>query len=240
MDILKIPWFIAIVLTVIIVIAGQLYTSGKLTKAEAMPKEEIRTQLETIYDGEVKDLVLDGSVYKAIVTKIGAEYEVEVDAATGNVLSLFQTKETSDIVMDSGESTEETMPSAEKSAGQKSENSMTEKADEKAADKTPSNVPEKPKSDVNKTTTKPKPSNQPAKQEKKRVLISEQEAMKIGLAQLPAGTVGEVDDVDFVNSADGGYYLVEIDIDTEDDMDEVTYQIHAISGKVLTVSWDDE
>ena len=65
--------------------------------------------------------------------------------------------------------------------------------------------------------------------------------MNIGLAQLPAGKVGEVDDVDFVNSEAGGYYLVQIEIDTDDDddMDEVTYQIHAISGKVMTVTWDD-
>ena len=250
MNILKKPWFIPIVLTVIIVVVGQLYTSGKLTKAEALPEQEIRSQLETIYDGEVKELVLDGSIYRAIVTKIGAEYEVEVDASTGKVLALFQTKESSkpDIVMGSGEGkddAEEAEPPVEDSVDQtgKSASGVTDKVDNKSSEKPQSNVTEKPKPDVNKAPANPKPANQPAKQEKqpKRVLISEQQAMNIGLAQLPAGKVGEVDDVDFVNSEAGGYYLVQIEIDTDDDddMDEVTYQIHAISGKVMTVTWDD-
>ena len=189
MNILKKPWFIPIVLTIIIVVVGQLYTSGKLTKAEALPEQEIRSQLETIYDGEVKELVLDGSIYRAIVTKIGAEYDVEVDASTGKVLALFQTKESSkpDIVMDSGEgkddvNTEEAEPPVEDSVDQtgKSASGVTDKVDNKASEKPQSNVTEKPKSnsDVNKAPANPKPANQPAKQEKqpKRVLISEQQA----------------------------------------------------------------
>ena len=255
---IKKPWFIPIVLTVIIIVAGQLYTSGKLTKAEALPEQEIRSQLETIYDGEVKELVLDGSVYRAIVTKIGAEYDVEVDASTGKVLALFQTKESSkpDIVMDSGKGEDgvntEKQPTVENSADQtgKSDSGLADEVGNKASEKPQSNdknkvqskVTEKPKSDVNKAPAKPKPASQPAKQEKQRkgVLISEQQAGH-PLAQLPAGKVGEVDDVDFVNSEGGGYYLVEIEIDTDDDddMDEVTYQIHAISGKVMTVTWGD-
>lgn len=250
MDILKKPWFIPIVLTVIIVVAGQLYTSGKLTKAEALPEQEIRSQLETIYDGEVKDLILDGSVYKAKVTKTGAEYDVEVDASTGKVLSLFQTKETtkSDIVLET-EDDKEAPPDENSTKGTEItdsgatgevNNKETDKTQSKEADKVQDKVTEKPTSDVNKTPAKP--NSPPAKQEKQqtRVLISEQKAMNIGMNQLPAGTIGEVDDVEFVNSADGGYYLVEIEIDTEDDRDGVTYQIHAITGKVLAVSWDDE
>ncbi|MCM3744387.1 PepSY domain-containing protein [Sporosarcina luteola] len=191
MNIWNKPWFIPIVLTIIIVVAGQLYTSGKLTKAEALPEQEIRSQLAMIYDGEVKDLLLDGSVYKAIVIRAGMEYAVEVDASTSKILSLIQTRDTA-------------------------------KAD--------GDVP-----DANKAPN----TSMPRDNTQKTVLISEKKAEEIALAQLPAGMIGEVDDVDFVNSAEGGYYLVQLDIETTDDMDEVTYQIHAISGKVLTVTWDD-
>ncbi|WP_224654047.1 PepSY domain-containing protein, partial [Escherichia coli] len=102
MNIWKKPWFIPIVLTILIVVAGQLYTAGKLTKAETLPEQEIRSQLSMIYGGKVQELMLDGSIYKAKVSKAGAEYDVEVDAGTGKVLSLIQTKESTntDIVME--------------------------------------------------------------------------------------------------------------------------------------------
>jgi uncharacterized membrane protein YkoI len=248
MGIWKKPWFIPIVLTIIIVVAGQMYTAGKLTKAETLPKQEISSQLEMIYDGEVKDLTLEGSVYKGKVLRARSEYDVEVDAGTGKVLSLIKTKETSqpDIVMENDEggqtSASETSPG--ESGNEKS--GVTEESDNKAADSKAMDQAEGktevPKPVVNKTSEQSKPAGKQEKQQKPKktaVLISEQQAMKIGMAQLPTGMIGEVDDVDFVESTNGGYYLVQIDIDTEDDMDEVTYQIHAISGKVLTVTWDD-
>ncbi|WP_252501734.1 PepSY domain-containing protein [Sporosarcina sp. Marseille-Q4943] len=254
MNIWKKPWFIPIVLTIIIVIAGQLYTAGKLTKAETLPKEEISSQLAMIYDGEVKDLMLDGSVYKAKVSRAGAEYAVEVDAGSGKVLSLIQTKETSkpDIVMETDEgekagNTDETATPVENSSDEtaKTDSEIKKEPDNKATDSSAADQTESktevPKPSANKTPEQSKPASKPANKEKQRktVLISEQKAKKIGMAQLPAGAIGEVDDVDFVNSEDGGYYLVQIEIDTDDDMDEVTYQIHAISGKVMTVTWDD-
>ena len=48
---------------------------------------------------------------------------------------------------------------------------------------------------------------------------------------------GEVDDVEFVQTSDGGHYLVEIEVDDDDDDDErgdeAVYKIHAITGKVI-------
>lgn len=247
MKIWKKPWFIPIVLTVLILIAGQLYTAGKLTKANTLTEEEIDTQLSMIYQGEVDDLELQGSVYTAKVVKGSSEYAVEVDAETGKVLSLVQTKEATgtDVVMSKQPDEENSDATGETS--KKPEELVTEKAPEKvdsppvSEDKnnTGTSSSSSSKSDTGKSTAQSKPTDKPATPPKKSVLISEQQAAKIGLAQLPAGVVGEVDDVDFEESAGGGYYLVQIDIDTDDDLDEVTYQVHAITGKVLTVSWDD-
>ena len=61
--------------------------------------------------------------------------------------------------------------------------------------------------------------------------LTEQQAIQIASAQF----AGEIEDVDFENSADGGYYLIEIDTKTE----EIIVQIHAITGKILSVSFDD-
>lgn len=67
--------------------------------------------------------------------------------------------------------------------------------------------------------------------EQKPVLLTEQQVKSIALAQF----TGEIEDIDFENSADGGYYLIEIDTETE----EIIVQIHAITGKILSVSFDD-
>ena len=67
--------------------------------------------------------------------------------------------------------------------------------------------------------------------EPKPILLTEQQVLSIASAQF----TGEIEDVDFENAADGGYYLVEIDTAEE----EVTVQIHAITGKILSVSFDE-
>lgn len=48
---------------------------------------------------------------------------------------------------------------------------------------------------------------------------------------------GTVDEIEFIQTADGGYYLVEIDHEATER--EATIQIHAIRGETMTVEWDD-
>lgn len=45
---------------------------------------------------------------------------------------------------------------------------------------------------------------------------------------------GEIEDIAFHSTSTGGYYLVEIDAE-----EDVTLQIHAVTGKVLSVSFED-
>jgi len=73
---------------------------------------------------------------------------------------------------------------------------------------------------------------EPQEQPIEEPIITEQQAIQIALKQLK----GEVDSVDFEETSEGGYYLVEI----ETQEDEATFQIHAVSGKVLSVTWDDD
>ncbi|MBO1912485.1 PepSY domain-containing protein, partial [Microvirga sp. 3-52] len=70
----------------------------------------------------------------------------------------------------------------------------------------------------------------------KDVLITREQAIKIALGQLK----GEVEYVVFEKTDDGGYYLVEIEQDNEDADDlEAVFHIHAITGEILFVEWDD-
>jgi len=64
-------------------------------------------------------------------------------------------------------------------------------------------------------------------------ILSREEAAAIARQTLD----GEVQEVEFVETPDGGYYLVEIENDDSDQ--EATIQIHAIRGDTMTVDWED-
>lgn len=67
--------------------------------------------------------------------------------------------------------------------------------------------------------------------------LTEQQVIEIARSQVQ----GTIEDVDFEGSQDGGYYLVEVErpATNGDDGPEATIQIHAITGEVLSVVWDD-
>ncbi|MBD2847728.1 PepSY domain-containing protein [Paenibacillus sp. IB182496] len=63
--------------------------------------------------------------------------------------------------------------------------------------------------------------------------LSEQEAAALALAAVP----GEVQDIDEEEGEGGRYFLVEIDAA---DGREAIVQVHAISGEVRSIAWDDD
>lgn len=67
---------------------------------------------------------------------------------------------------------------------------------------------------------------------KTKVILTEAAAKEIALKEVD----GIVDDIDLETSGDLMYYLVEID--TADDREAVV-EIHASTGKVISVTWDD-
>jgi uncharacterized membrane protein YkoI len=223
MKIIKKPWFIPIVLAILILIIGNYYTKQSISKAETLPEDEIRKQLEEMYEGKVERLSLKGSMYEVELSRSNAVYLAEVDAETGKVLSLFQTKEATPIAS-----------AGEKEAAPKEEivEQPIEETDQSQKETTSDSEISKAEIPSPETTEK-KPA--PPKKEAQTVLISKKEAIQIALSQLK----GEVDDVDFVRTSEGGYYLVEIEVDNDERGDEAVYQIHAISGKILSVTWDD-
>lgn len=64
-------------------------------------------------------------------------------------------------------------------------------------------------------------------------IISQEAAILIAKETLN----GTVDEIEFIQTDDGGYYLVEIDHEATER--EATIQIHAIRGETMTVEWDD-
>ncbi|WP_082233450.1 PepSY domain-containing protein [Halobacillus massiliensis] len=68
-------------------------------------------------------------------------------------------------------------------------------------------------------------------EEERTTLISEKEAIEKALQEVK----GKVDDVDYETSGNLPYYLIEI----ERDDDDAEVQIHAITGEILSIKWDD-
>ena len=236
MKFVKKPWFIPILLAIVILVVGNIYTNRILSKDEPLPEREVRTQLESMYGAQVGPLKQNGSVYEAEISREGGIYRAEIDAVTGKVLALIQTKETSPLATDT-----------EKEAASTPDQGPVQEPTETGQDPATQKPEEKPaagtscasRNETPKTPATPQQSAPAPKQEKQTVLISETQAGQIALGQLNRGVLAEVDDVEYVKSTDGGYYLVEIEIDTDDELDEVTYQIHAISGKIMSVTWDE-
>src|SRR5699024_6376745 len=92
-------------------------------------------------------------------------------------------------------------------------------------------TPAKQAAPAKKAPAEKKAEAKPAKQEKPKN-ISEKKAIQIALDTVK----GEVDDVDLERSNGQLYYFIEVE--TAEDT-EAEIQIHAITGEVISIEWDD-
>lgn len=90
--------------------------------------------------------------------------------------------------------------------------------------------------EVRKISQEPIEAAPPAEEPKPEpeTIIARDEAIKLAKKTLN----GEVQEAEFVETGDGGYYLIEIENEQTDQ--EATIQIHAIRGDTMTVEWDEE
>ncbi|MBB4822906.1 putative membrane protein YkoI [Sporosarcina luteola] len=245
------PWFIPILLTILILAVSEFYSRQIVTKAQTLSEEEVREQLKEMYNADIVNVSQNDDEYEITLARGGSEYEATVDAETGQVLALIQTKE---VAIAPPAKEQETGKPQEENPGQENTEEPSPGTVSQPDGKTESSSsvgskPTKPATTGGavQTPAKPTPEKKPAAQtskpakqpEKKSILVTEKQARQIAISQLKTSAPYEVDDVDFVKTDKGGYYLVNIELDTDDDLDEVTYQIHAISGAVMSVTWDD-
>lgn len=87
--------------------------------------------------------------------------------------------------------------------------------------------------EVRKISQEPIEAEAPAEEPELDRIITRDEAVRLAKNTLD----GELQEVEFVQTEDGGYYLVEIENDQTEQ--EATIQIHAIRGDTMTVEWDD-
>ena len=229
MKVIKKPWFIPILMSIAILSAGGLYIKSMISDEKALPEKVVLAKLENMYSGTVRILLKKDGLYEAEITKGEAVYKAEVDSKTGEVLSLIQTSETnkptppliSEVELREVIATQYTGTVERISLDKKKEppKYKVEIANEQSLKSIEINaVTGEVLSEKTKETTS------------ENAVITKKQAIKIAHEQLE----GEVEYISYEMTNDGGYYLVEIESHEE----EALFQIHAISGKILSVTWD--
>lgn len=187
-------------------------------KATEQPKQLSEQEVEEIVlknaPGEIEEMS------KSTEDKV-EYYDAVVKDADEKTMIVKVHSETGEVV----EKTEQKPAQTDKKQQNNSSNDKTVAKQEKKDQKKAENQENKEQKKEQKQEKK-----EPEKEKIKN--ISEAEAIQIALNRV----AGEVDDVDLESSNGQLYYFVEIE--TADDL-EAEIQIHAISGKIVSIEWDD-
>lgn len=162
-------------LILILITIFTVFAVKQLTTSKVLSKDEITTQVEKSFNGEILAIVQNSDHYIASFNKNGSIFEVTVDEEHGKFSNL--------------------------------------KLVQKNSEQTSSTQNEQPKPEEN------------------LLILTEQQAIELALQEVN----GKLDSVDFEKTTDGGNYFIEIEQGDE----EIIVQIHAITGKILSIQFDD-
>ncbi|OCA85682.1 hypothetical protein A8F94_12460 [Bacillus sp. FJAT-27225] len=230
---MKKKWLAGIVGILIIIIAGfaiwQLLKPGN-TSATELNKQEAKTLIEDQFGGKVTVLQEKKKVFHAKMEKLDNIYEVEVDSETGDIIKLEKVRATNTEEPSGLTENEIKEIALANAAGTLSSLSKTQsngktvyKAVVKDNEQTTNLTIDAVDGNILSKTNDPV---NPSKQ------LTETEAAKIAAKQVK----GELDDISLQSSNGLTFYLCEI---KTADGREATVQVNAITGDVMTVTWDD-
>ncbi|WP_203332449.1 PepSY domain-containing protein [Planococcus beigongshangi] len=209
--------------------------TDRLTEAEAMEK------VVALYGGTAEKATVSGNEILVEFTNGEGRYSAAVARDSGHVASMEMVEQTGPAKTVTEKQAEEialaeVQGKIKETSYQKGQNEFEVKVESETEISTL--LISADSGDIRKISSEeiakadPAPENQPAPPEAGKV-ISGNEAIAIARQTLD----GEVQEVEFIETQDGGYYLVEIENDATDQ--EATIQIHAIRGDTMTVDWDD-
>lgn len=213
----KVSLLLGIVMLVAVMIIVNAVWSPFSRSTSAMSMDEVVEEVLSQYPGgEVTKTALDGGVYRLELQSATGTYEMTVDARQGDIVSIEQRDKTA------------VKPDPEP-GGPREPDQPTEPD--------PDNPPSKPAENGDKGaaegTADGESGNGSGTSEPPATMITKEYAIKLSLEKVP----GTVEDVEYRESKSSRYYLVEIE---RADGREATIQVHAITGKIMTVTWDDE
>lgn len=211
--------------------------------AETLSKSDAKSLVEERYNGQVTEIVLKNNHYVIEMDRDEMNYELKLDAEKGEVIS-FTKKGNSNGASDTLDPEQtEIIPQPAESL---TENEIKEKIlleypgelvqfiklNEQGKSQYKVIVQGKGKKHILKVDAQTGEILFHKAENKATVIITEEEAVQIASKQVK----GQISDVDLETDDNLHYYLVEID--TSDDR-EATIQIHAITGEVISITWDD-
>ncbi|MEG0472949.1 MAG: PepSY domain-containing protein [Solibacillus sp.] len=248
-----------IVIGIFIILAvQQLQTSATLTK------DQMTAQVENVYKGSVQSFIEKDHYFVASFEKNGSIYEVQIDPFNGelsNMQAIFikdqpivavkdddgaqpSTDAKSDDTGKSGKAAD-TKPNEQPVVTAKPVDPAVPNTNSKPSDTAQPDSNAKPSTTVKPDsntkpteTTKPntntKPSDNTQKPPATKPLLSEAQATAIAFKEVN----GKLDSIDYEETPDGGYYIIEIELDDEE-YDEAILQVHAVTGKILSIQFED-
>ncbi|MEK4244660.1 PepSY domain-containing protein [Psychrobacillus sp. FSL K6-2684] len=89
----KIKKYSLIFVSVTVIVGTGFLLNVTQSNRNSISESEVRSQIEQLYGAEVTDITLKEDVYKALITKSGTVYLVEINPENGDVYSLEQTTE---------------------------------------------------------------------------------------------------------------------------------------------------
>lgn len=89
----KIKKYTLIFVSVTVIVGTGFLFNVTQANRHSMSENEVRSQLEQLYDAEVTEITLKEDVYKAVITKGGSVYLVEVNSTNGDIYTMKQTNE---------------------------------------------------------------------------------------------------------------------------------------------------
>lgn len=111
-----------------LVIGGGIIVMLNFPYKQSISENDVRTQLEQMYDAEVAGVTMKHDMYNAVIKKSGSVYLVEMNADTGDIYSLKQTN-----INEVSNPIPEKMVSDKKEKSTREEKQVTEKVENKKA-----------------------------------------------------------------------------------------------------------
>ena len=219
-------WMLVIVVIILLCSGVIWFVQHRYFYVQPLSEAQAIRHIETIYNGHVTQVEKQGDTFKMLFTRDDVKYAAILDVTTQQVTDLILKEGHSKLLL----TEKQIRQMVKKEYGEVESVMLTDSIYTVRVEN----------EEIQKDLTfdgytgellaekKVEPQEQPTEEP----IITEQQAIQIALKQLK----GEVDSVDFEETPEGGYYLVEI----ETQEDEATFQIHAVSGKVLSVTWDDD
>lgn len=218
-----------IVTLIIIATILSIIIWNKLTKETSLTTEEIYNDIETMYGGEIISFLTINDQYRVQLQRNNKLYQLNVDAESGKILQMTQDK--SDVKEDINYLPETKIRKIikEQYDGKIKKISLNTNKEEPVYQIEIANGKEHVNLLIDAINGEVLSEIQ-ADAEQDSSLLSKEQVITIAKKKLN----GAVDEISFYDTSDGGYYLVEIEGNDKD----AVFQIHAISGKVISTTWD--